>query len=172
MVDTWHIRPAQIKDADAIARVHVDTWQTAYAGIVPAAFLQRLSYRTSAAAWRQRFDEGGEWFLFVADDDQAGVVGFVSGGRPRNEIAGQPEYRGEVYALYVRTEHQRRGIGSQLMDHAFHWLTERGLRPIFVWVLAENPSARFYESLGGQPVARKTITIGGADLAGIAYAWR
>ena len=33
------IRPAEIDDAAAIARVHVDTWRSTYAGIIPQHYL-------------------------------------------------------------------------------------------------------------------------------------
>ena len=38
------IREASPTDAAAIARVHVDSWRTTYAGIVPADYLANLSY--------------------------------------------------------------------------------------------------------------------------------
>ena len=43
------IRPATLEDAPAIARVHVDTWRTTYAGIVPDEHLAKLSYERSQA---------------------------------------------------------------------------------------------------------------------------
>jgi hypothetical protein len=41
-----------------------------------------------------------------------------------------------------------------------------------LWVLAENPSRKFYERLGGQLVYEKTVTIGGVPLIEVAYGWR
>ena len=38
--------------------------------------------------------------------------------------------------------------------------------------LAENPSRRFYEALGGQELSRQDITIGGATLVEVAYGWK
>ncbi len=46
-------RRADPSDAGAIARVHVDTWRTAYAGILPAAFLAGLSFAEREAMWSQ-----------------------------------------------------------------------------------------------------------------------
>jgi len=42
---------------------------------------------------------------------------------------------------------------------------------MLVWVLAENPNRRFYESLGGRFLRSTTITLGGADLEEWAYGW-
>lgn len=167
------IRPARPEDAESIARVQVDTWRTAYRGIVPDEFLRRLSYEISTRGWRKRLQGGdAETFLFVAEEETAGIVGFVSGGPLREAIEGRPDYRGEVYAIYVRDEYQRQGIGSRLLMRAFRRLAEQGMGAVVVWVLAENINVRFYEALGGTPIARRMVTIGGADLAEIAYAWR
>jgi hypothetical protein len=45
------IRPAQMDDAFAMARVHVDTWRTSYVGIVPDEHLAGLSYERCQANW-------------------------------------------------------------------------------------------------------------------------
>ena len=39
-----HIRVANVPDAAAIAKVHVDSWRTTYTGIVPDEYLAQLSY--------------------------------------------------------------------------------------------------------------------------------
>ena len=45
------IREASPRDAAAIARVHVDSWRTTYAGIVPADYLANLSYTRREQFW-------------------------------------------------------------------------------------------------------------------------
>ncbi len=166
------IRPAGPDDAEAIARVHIDTWRTTYTGIVPDDYLERLSYERSARMWQEILsDPGREGFVFVADDEEAGVVGFVSGGPLREEVPGRPGYQGEVYAIYVLKEHQRQRVGSRLMHRAFRWLAERGMGSVVVWVLEENPSRHFYEALGGRRIAKQKIAIGGVDLPEVAYGW-
>ena len=44
---------------------------------------------------------------------------------------------------------------------------------MLLWVLKDNhPARRFYELMGGEYVAQKTITIGGTDLIEMAYGWK
>ncbi len=43
---------------------------------------------------------------------------------------------------------------------------------MLVWVLAENPSRRFYEVLGGKQLCEQEITIGGVTLVEVAYGWK
>ncbi len=53
------IREATPDDIPGIARVHVDTWRTAYLGIVPAEHLAGLSYERSEARWREHAVQRG-----------------------------------------------------------------------------------------------------------------
>jgi GNAT superfamily N-acetyltransferase len=162
------IREATVDDAAGIARVHVDTWRATYAGIVPAEHLAALSAEAGAQRWRSNLAaaEPGR-FTYVADD--AGqVVGFASGGPERS---GDPEYRGEVYALYVLPAWQRRGVGRQLLGACGRRLLAQGVVSLLIWVLADNPSRDFYARLGGLPLREQEIEIGGACLREVAYGW-
>jgi len=38
----WTIAPIAVDDADDVARVHVRVWQEAYAGLMPADYLESL----------------------------------------------------------------------------------------------------------------------------------
>lgn len=164
-----HIREAISDDIPGIARVHVDTWRTAYIGIVPAEYLAKLSYERSEARWRENlFGQGDAGFALVAEADGL-VVGFAGGGPERDGI---PGYDGELYALYVLASYQRRNIGQTLLHTAAQRLAADGFKAMLLWVLQENAQARaFYEAMGGVWVDEKAITIGGAELIDVAYGW-
>ncbi len=163
------VRDARPTDAAAIARIHVETWGTAYRGIVPDAFLASLSVEARAARWSRILTEPeGHELVRVAEDEAGDLVGFASAGPERT---GELGYEGELYALYVRAEHQRRGVGRALTLSVVEGLAEAGLRSMLLWVLAENPARGFYEAIGGTPVATREIEIEGAVLDEIAYGW-
>lgn len=42
---------------------------------------------------------------------------------------------------------------------------------MLVWVLGDNPSRAFYETLGGRFLGEKDIEIGGVRLEEVAYGW-
>ena len=168
----FRVRSATPADANGIARVQVDTWRTTYGGIVPDAHLDALSYRHRDSVWRQiisrkRSDES----QFVAETDAGEVVAFASGGRGGREPAGDPEYDGELYAIYVLEPHQRQGIGRRLARAVVERLIDARFDAMLIWVLQDNPACRFYAALGGTPVRNRTISIGGADLPEVAYGW-
>lgn len=159
------IRRAGPRDAAAIARVYVDTWQQAYRGHLPDDYLRNLDYDAFERHWRQTFAARGWAFVAALDDE---VVGIASGGRARRQnLAG-----GEVYVLYVLAAHQGTGIGRSLFDACQYELAKRGHSGTLVWVLATNPARAFYEHLGGRRVAESTLEIGGTKVREIAYLWR
>lgn len=162
------VRPAGVSDAAAIARVHVETWRTAYRGLLPDDFLDSLSEAAYADRWSRLLGADSSR-VYVAEED-GGVVGFASGGRER---AGEVGFAGELYAIYVLATAQRRGHGRQLVKAVVDGLREAGLTDMIVWVLRDNPVARrFYESLGGIYVRSQPITIGSAQLEEVSYGWK
>jgi len=162
------VRPADVDDAPAIARVHVATWRSAYRGLLPADFLASLSEGHYEERWRRTLHDSVAR-VFVAENVE-GVVGFASGGPER---AGEAGYDGELYAIYVIEEGQGRGHGRRLVQAVVGGLREMGLDDMIVWVLRDNSAARgFYERLGGLYVRSQPITIGSALLQEVSYGWK
>lgn len=64
-----HLRVATTDDAAAIARIHVDTWRTTYSGIVPEAYLAKLSYEQRQSSWVQMLSSAtkNNHFIYVTD---------------------------------------------------------------------------------------------------------
>lgn len=84
------------------------------------------------AFYRQQIEERSG--LAVLDDDSGVVAGFVMWSA------------GMIDHLYVSIAHQRRGIGSTLLDAA---LTRIEVRPVRLWAFADNVRAvAFYRKHG------------------------
>lgn len=163
------IREARAADAGSIASVHVETWHSTYAGIIPDRVLLDMSARREASYWQHALHRPGGRFLVVVAEDAAGsVVGYGSGGSTRN---GQLPYDGEVYTLYVLPEYQSCGIGRQLLSGLFARMADAGFDSAVIWVLAENPSRFFYQAMGGTWVAVRDERYCGVMLSEMAYAW-
>jgi L-amino acid N-acyltransferase YncA len=148
----------------------VESWRTTYRGIVPQPFLDSLSVESRTRWWEGMFARAdGSRCVFVAEDTDGQITGFAFAGP---ESRGDREYTGEVYAIYLLEQHQRRGTGRRLMAAAAERLAALGMAGTLLWVLAENhPSRRFYESLGGTALRAQQIEIGGAELEEVAYGW-
>lgn len=164
------VRAATPDDAAAIACVHIETWRTAYGGIIPGYVLAGLSYERRLQRWTEILNRPADArsgnFVAVLDDR---VVGFASGGPERD---GDPVYTGELYAIYVLRTHERRGLGRLLTHAVAALLVEAGFDSMLVWVLSDNSAARrFYEALGGTVLREKPADIFGLMLPEVSYGW-
>ncbi|HEU5280162.1 MAG TPA: GNAT family N-acetyltransferase [Gaiellaceae bacterium] len=155
------IRSGTADDADAVARVQVETWQAAYAHALPSEQLQSLSVDRWAEQWRRHPP-------FVAEVD-GDVVGFVSVGASRDADA-----EGELYAIYVLPGHWGTGLGRKLIEAGEKELRRLGYRDVVLWVLADNPRARrFYELAGWSPDGEtRTLELFGMEIDEVRYAKR
>ena len=169
------IRRASRRDAVAIGRVYVETWQAAYAGLLPDAMLAAMSDARQSAWWSRALADPGEARgIFVADDQDMGVVGFGSCGPVRDPpegLSGREIRVGEVYTLYVEPDFQNQGLGRRLLDALFRQLRADGCDTAVLWMLANNPTRFFYEGLGGERVGHRVDTMAGVDVEELAFAW-
>ena len=161
------IRRALPSDAPGIARVHVESWRSTYIGIVPDDYLASLDRSERERVWRRLIADETQ-ITYLVENSRDGIVGFVNGGPARMD---DMPYAGELYAIYLLEQHQRQGVGRRLVRELCAWLLTQDLTSMYTWVLDRNPSRRFYESRGGIEFTRQTMTIGGLELAEVAYGW-
>lgn len=76
------VRKAVLTDAKGIAKVHVDSWKTTYANIVPDEYLNNLSYKCREQMWTNTIPYGG---VYVAESNEGIIVGFSKAVRKEAE---------------------------------------------------------------------------------------
>ena len=170
-MSVFHIREAHQNDVPGMAKVRVDTWQADYKGIVPDDFLESLSYQSTSERWQKAFWENRnpDVAVFVAENELKDIVGIAICGLEQSQ---DPIYHGEIYVLYVLPQHQNQGIGRGLVAACVrHLIQKLKVESMLIWVIAENPYRRFYESLGGKLVRKKTKEIGGMMISEVSYGW-
>ncbi|MFB5166987.1 GNAT family N-acetyltransferase [Parageobacillus toebii] len=165
-----NIRKATIEDAKAIAAVHVESWKTTYQGIVPSSYLAQLSVSEKEQLWKRGLQQQ-KHYIFVVEED-GNVCGFISGGKNRATQGKKAKYKGEIYAIYLLKEAQGKGYGTKLVKALVDDFQRERIRSMVVWVLADNPSRRFYERLGGEKIAEEVVDIGGKKLMEWCYGWK
>lgn len=167
---TVRVRLATPDDLRGMARVHVDTWRTTYRGIVSDRYLDDLTYENDIARGfgRWLWETPTPWRAFVAVASGE-IVGFANGGPARVR---DPDYTGELGAIYVLKSHQATGVGRALVREVARHLTGLGPTSMIVWVLEANPYRRFYEKLGGLVVRRRIVPVAGTPLPEIGYGWK
>jgi ribosomal protein S18 acetylase RimI-like enzyme len=163
---TYAISPAGPSDADELGRVHVQAWRETYPGVLPAAYLARLSPAAHAHRWRSRLIRADEVTLAVEGRD--GLVGYASGEPSRTGASGEAE----ITTLYLLKQAQGLGVGRALLTATARVLAARDARSLVIWVLRENTRARaFYARQGGQLDGQRGESVGGGVVASVAYRW-
>jgi ribosomal protein S18 acetylase RimI-like enzyme len=163
------VRRARIADAAAIGAVHVAAWRNTYPGILPDAFLARMSPIRQARYYEANITAGGCVIVAAPNAGTPRLVGFTTAGRARNGGSGLGD--GEIETLYVLDDWREHGIGRRLLHAAAKDLAARGCKSAFLWVLRDNPSRFFYQHLGGQPTAQGETRVAGVVVPQMAYSW-
>jgi ribosomal protein S18 acetylase RimI-like enzyme len=140
----YMIRPATPADAPGIAKVARHTWNATYAQSIAAHNRRRfLDQSYDLDALREAIRREPRWF-YVATQTKT-IVGFAHYLR---RFDGQ----GELVRMYVRPDHQRRGIGRLFLATGLAALAKAGVGQCYVSVEADNAGARaFYERFGFRP---------------------
>lgn len=160
--------PAGPSDAEELARVHVTSWRETYRGLLPDAFLARMSEPGFARRFYRDLSEPGA-SVTLAAGDRSGLVAYAQGGPSRRGVRGEAE----IATLYVLRHAQGRGLGGEMTLEMARALAARGATSLMISVLRDNLRARgFYEHLGGRAeTARQERGPGGALLYEVAYIW-
>ena len=161
------IRPAKTRDARAMARIYVETWQATYRGILPDGYLDTMTIGDSAKALSREMGGVGVVSL-VAEADRGHLAGLITGGIDRRRDA---IYGGEIFSLYVGPTYQRQGIGKGLVMHLVDRMNQLDIFAVKVQVLQANPCRRFYEKLNGVLLAGGRIRFAGTEIDACTYGW-
>jgi ribosomal protein S18 acetylase RimI-like enzyme len=129
-------------DLEQIGWVHSRSRQRAYAGLVPAEALARVTPEQQASVWRTRFASLPERHAALVVEHDGVVVGFALA-----QVQG--ESGAELNAIHVLPEQQGTGAGQALMDAVIDALGEWGVAEAHLHVIEGNERAQaFYRRNG------------------------
>ncbi|MFF4427071.1 GNAT family N-acetyltransferase [Streptomyces sp. NPDC001549] len=142
------VRAMTEADVAAVSAIRVTGWKTAYAGIMPRSYLDRMTVEADALHRRHHFKRTREDTTNLVAVDAAGrVVGWACLGPYRG--TGARATAGELYALYAQPSLLGSGIGRTLLEAVHAHALARNFDPVLLWVLTDNSTARrFYERAG------------------------
>lgn len=141
----FSIRPAELGDADAIATVHVASWEAFYRDILPAAEFEKRPLSVRQAQWTQSLADP-QRRTFVAIDLDGAVKGFASAML----LDGGEGFDAYLQTLYLLREFAGRGSGRALLAAMAKDLLAAGKRNMVLRTLRLNPARQFYERLGAR----------------------
>lgn len=162
------IRTATVDDAPAVARIHVTSWRSAYAGIVPDDVLATLDVDAREHRWQGYLSD--ERVRTWVAEASGRTIGFATLGPSRDEDADDGDV--ELYAIYLSPESWGTGAARELMRTLLAEVpTDVRLT---LWVFADNERARhFYRRHGLVPDGVERLEeFGGTHLTELRYARR
>jgi GNAT superfamily N-acetyltransferase len=165
------LRRAVVADEPAIARLHADSWRTAYRGILRDDFLDDTVVANRRALWSTRFAEiDREDRLILVSEERGEIQAFACAF-----FDADPEWGTLLDNLHVIPGFKGRGLGRQLISAVAANVLRHGLHSMLhLWVYEQNTQARgFYDRLGG--VVTGCIAEAAPDgsrVNALRYAWR
>ena len=168
------VREQRESDVAETVRLRAESWRTAYAGIMPPAYLDAIDTGPEMIARNVRHlrETPPDRHGLVAERDGR-IVAFCMCGpeRPNPRLVPGAAPRGEVYALYAHPDSWSTGVGGQLLAAARQALAADGLAESVLWALERNARARaFYERHGLRATGeRQDLRLGGVVLQELLY---
>lgn len=150
----FEVKPATLRDAKAIAEIHVLAWRHAYDGLVDEDDLKALSVDKRQAMWREAI-EYAEPQVLVASDPSQKVVGFIAFDRSRDPKT--KSTTGEIWAHYVHPDMLGMGVGLALWDAARDACEEEGFTEVTAWVFVRNERGMTFFDAAGFKRDMKTL---------------
>ena len=142
------IRKANRDDCLDIAAIHITSWGTTYAKLLPKSYIsQNNNLATKINLW-QEISTHPHVTIWIASDNKGGErsVGFISYYNKGGDY--------EITTLYVLSDYHRLGVGTQLMSAALTDILAsnhdaNGSPNLSLWVLKTNVAAvDFYKKQG------------------------
>jgi L-amino acid N-acyltransferase YncA len=137
------VRLARLDDAEATRQIYNAevTTSTATFDLVPRSLEQQRQWLTARS---------GAHAVLVAEDEEAGVVGFASLSPWRY----RPAYATSVEdSVYVHPGHQGRGIGKTLLSELLEVANAHGFHAVFARIVGGHElSIRLHEAFGFEVV--------------------
>jgi ribosomal protein S18 acetylase RimI-like enzyme len=163
------IRPARPSDAEAVARLHAQSWRESYRGAFRDEFLDGDLVSERLGVWRERLERPAPNQLVLLALQGEELLGFVCAYG-----AHDPRWGSLIDNLHVARAAKRRGLATALMRQAGDWLARAFPgREVYLLVLEMNaPAQRLYERIGGRCAEIETMaTHGGAIVLSCRYTW-
>lgn len=139
------VRPAGPSDAGEVARIQVETWQFAYAEILPPVVLEQVTRDAAEATWTEALrNPPSQRHRVLVAMENAAVVGFVAIA-PADDLQPdepEPDTTVAVGPLLVEPRWGRRGHGSRLMAAAVDLSRTDGQTRAITWIPEQDTVSR------------------------------
>jgi ribosomal protein S18 acetylase RimI-like enzyme len=149
------VRDAVAADIQALAELHVVTWNATYRTS------RGPSVATRIRQWTEVFEkEPRRDFVVVLEDRNGRLIGFTA-GKPH-----EGEFEGQLSKIYLRWEYHGLGLGRLMMEETARRFVDRGIESFILFAERSNATIGFYDRMGGERLLDERGLFTGA------YGWR
>jgi len=135
----FNVRKARFSDIQEIALIHVQSWKSAFKGLMPERYINSYTLEDRKTEWLSILDSGSESVIIAEDNDR--LVGFLSFSENVNFLY--------LSKLYLCPSIYGKGVGCLLMKQMESEAQTACIDLIRLYVLDNNQSAmKFYTKQG------------------------
>lgn len=162
------IRNIQEKDIPSVVDIQIDSWKTAYKGIIEDDFLNSMSREKKIEQRRKDYKQDG----YIVAEINKQLVGFCRYIDNNSYTPNMPEIDCEIVALYVKPDLKYNGIGTKLFQFVTNEFKTKNRTKMIIWCLKDNKSSRkFYTKMGGQIIKEKVVKMGEKDYIEVGFVY-
>jgi GNAT superfamily N-acetyltransferase len=145
-------RPAEVRDVEAIAALHADSWRRNYRGAYLDSYLDGDVVTDRLVVWRERITRPEATFRTIVAEHDGAFAGFV-----HTKLDDDPTWGALIDNLHVVHELKGQGIGTRLMEASARTVLDSTPGAgLYLWVLEVNVAAQaFYAARGGVEAGRE-----------------
>ena len=164
------IRDANLEDIPEVAKLHVDSWNNTYKGIIEQDYLDSMKKNLDKRIERMKEEFHLRKMIVATINDE--IVAF-SEFILSNEFSKDLDIECELCGLYVKNEYLKSGIGTQLFDYVRNIFIKNHKKKMGLWCVEENNNAiNFYQKKGGVVTAKKKFTLAGKEYSEVALEYK
>ena len=145
------IRFAKKNDAKEIVYINIMGWKNTYKNIFPQEFLDNLNPddELNIDKCKNKIDE-----YIVCEIDKK-IVGMARYGDNKK---GYDSSYGEIYAIYVDSNYEGKGIGTEIVNFILKNVKNR-YKHILISTLEQNSANEFYKKIGGKFIGKSEFEL-------------
>ena len=168
-LDRLIIRDATIKDIPEIAKLHIDSWNKTYNGIIAQDHLDNMKRNIDKRIERMKNEFNMRKMIVATINDE--IVAF-SEYTLTNQFSKDLDIDCELCGLYVKNQYVGNGIGTKMFNYVVNEFIKKGNSKMGLWCVKENINAiNFYRAKGGIKVAEKNFELAGKEYNEIAFVY-
>lgn len=146
------IRKGEKEDGQQIVKLKLDNWKLTYKNIFPNEYLDKMTYSDEIEKFITNYDKRN----IIVYEENNEILGYCYYGDAKEA---REKNIGEIYAIYVHNDYQRRHIGEKLIKEALTNLLKHNNK-VILWCAKDNYKAiKFYHKIGFENFMEKEVYI-------------